>query len=50
MGFDVKLSDNDNDGIRDQITFSDVTDNGWQYTKVFGEIKLLANGLLLLLQ
>ncbi len=49
MGFDVKLSDNDDDGVdgnagRDQIAWRDVTDGGWDNPSLWGEITLVADG------
>jgi hypothetical protein len=50
MGFDVKLSDNDDDGVdngpgRDQLAWSDKTDGGWDNPSLWGEITLAADGM-----
>lgn len=48
MGFDIKLSDCDGEiegkETRDQITYMDITDGGWDNPSLFGEIEFLANG------
>ncbi len=49
LGFDVKLSDNDDDGVdgndgRDQLSWRDITDTGWNVPIVWGEIMLNADG------
>lgn len=46
LGFDIKLSDNDNldNEHRDQICWRDVTDTGWTNPLVFGEITMNADG------
>jgi hypothetical protein len=43
LGFDTKLNDNDGEG-RDQYAWYDISDNGWQYPKVFGTIQLIEGG------
>ncbi len=50
MGFDVKISDNDDDGVdggagRDQLAWRDVTDGGWDNPMLWGEITLAADGI-----
>jgi len=47
IGFDVKLSDCDGPAdaeTRDQITFRDYTDGGWDNPRKWGEIQLAADG------
>ncbi len=51
LGFDVKISDNDDDGVdngpgRDQLAWSDVTDGGWNNPLLWGEITLAEDGVI----
>lgn len=43
IGFDIKFNDNDGEGC-DQFAWMDISDNGWQWPKVFGSVKLLEDG------
>jgi len=46
MGFDVKICDRDvAEEPRDQLTWMDITDQGWNNPSLFGAIQLQADGL-----